>query len=292
MESPAAAETQPKLTKQPLRILDLPSELLLIISEACSFNAAISLSQSCRQLFLSPGSLSRPHPRCHTDDVYFERLCLDDEYKRCHWDRAVCGVCKMCHALTSFSLQQLERNPLERVCKAAQRLLLVTPDTHWSYQELLQKKSDSSFVTLPLGPRCQGVECTLQRTEDPISHGWIIAMSWWMHLHDRTAAQPLLVICPHMTSAHRDIVEAANGLVSRAQYHKRSDTGSVASYSCRKQHVACRECGVDVQLYVLRFCGGRLQPMIFIQSVRPLGPLGPPAHDPIWMAQSLDANGS
>lgn len=80
-----AAEASRLLRAEPktlFSILQLPNELILMISEACSFNTAISLRQSCRTtntLFNAYCKLCAPRPRNYDLSVYLERLCMDDE---------------------------------------------------------------------------------------------------------------------------------------------------------------------------------------------------------------------
>lgn len=143
MDVPNTEATRPQSTpnKQPPHLFGLPNELLHMISEACLFNTAIGLRQTCRKLFSTFRDLcSGANPRHYRVDLRFERLCMDDQYSSRRWRRAVCSVCKICHPSTDFTSQQIEREPTKRVCEGAQRLLSIAPNTRLSYQELLRKR--------------------------------------------------------------------------------------------------------------------------------------------------------
>ena len=282
----ALQHLQPDSIQPFSRLLDLPTELLLIISENCCFNSEISLRQSCRTMYnVSRTLCAHLRPRACTVDVYFERLCMDDEYKMRHWARAVCSVCKMCHATTDFSLQQLKCNPVERVCKGAQRLLFVTPDTYWSCRELLQKL-DGSIVHLSPNPPDYGLSCVLKRLERyaGISPCWIIAIEWSINLQDDLTVQPLVVICPHMDSAHPRIRRAVDRLRKAARHDIRSEWRDACSLQSRVRCVTCDDCGEADCLEIMWFGSdwGKIQ----FHARRVLGRLVRPGCETIWMRQS------
>ena len=288
-------------TKPPL-VFGLPNELLLMISEACLFNTAISLRQSCRTLFnaLCNRQARLGPPYCQVD-VCFERLCMDDEYKSGRQGRAVCSVCKTCHYSTEFTPRQLERKPTERVCVNAQRLLSLAPDTRYSYQELLQKAMNA-YDGRPLNTPYSNVCCSLAFYMEPWqgtkiggltleprrSHGpdaspwntgvlryWMILIQWSIDLRDPTTAHPILTLCPHMTSVHPRITQMIDQLRSEAQDHEQTDEEE------RTVTYSDENCGTQVA--VKRSFDTSMVRMLVL---RPLGPLHGSASHPDWIAQS------
>ena len=248
-----------------------------MLNATCCLNSAISLRQSCRTLL---NTLPTPlHPRSYTVDECFERLCMDDEYKKRQRGRAVCGVCKMCHATSNFSLQQLECKPVERVCKGAERLLSVTPNTHWSYRELLQRV-DGPIVHLSPNPPDDGLSCVLKR----VRGYWIIATEWSINLLDDFTVQPPVLICPHMHATHPRIRQTVDRLREEARVELRLGWRNELSSQSRAECVTCDVCGW-ADCVEICWVGGDWGKIHF-HSRRLLGCLKRPGCEKIWLWES------
>lgn len=148
-----------------MHILDLPTELLSMIVDSSPMNCAISLRYSCRSFYESTGKAH--DERCSrfewSRSSRFERLCMDEQYRSTHCGEFVCSACEMCHCREQFSGQQiLEKGPFERICKGAQRLLVITPTNSWSYQSLVEVSRGSKGIRMRLESGQEAVKCYLR----------------------------------------------------------------------------------------------------------------------------------
>lgn len=319
-----AKRSQSTPNNQPPHLFRLPNELLHMISDACLFNTAISLRQTCQTLLSIFSDPDRPvHPRCYGLDFCFERICMDDEYKCRRWGRAVCSVCKICHSLTDFSPQQIERKPTKRVCEGAQRLLSIAPDTRLSYQELLRKASGSyddqslnNFYGSLNSPHLYVGDCRLVPYKIPgpgerfgdltlgtmglyapgaatwntgISRLWTVKMNCYIDLRVPTAAQPILTLYPYMPFFHRRIMQMIDQIRTKTVQESSTDQKKEQQPLGRRHTVAYVDRNSGTNIAIRRSAPKHMANVLVL---RPLGPLSGSASHPNWIAQSQPLSGA
>ena len=127
--------------QRPVNASDLPIEVLNLIFQHCEvsdINTEIAFKLLCRKFYHTAGSLRLLRRVVHSDsNLKFERICMDDESESQRTGRRVCRVCKQRHPAGYFSDEELEKKAMERVCKAGQRRLRLTPGDSFSYTTLM-----------------------------------------------------------------------------------------------------------------------------------------------------------
>ena len=256
----------------------------------CSVNTKLCLKMCCKtwrdQI---PGTVRQLYEDLNRTidfgNVRFDRLCLDDTYIGSKTKRHVCSVCWCRHRAEEFTEQQLQEGPRTRVCEASQRVLDLTPNDSFTYQQLLHSRNALLPLTIPYDTyfTCRPVEDQSGQwmvvMDLMYEMGCLIVRTWILEDDLRQMLESLPAFaCPHLSSCEPQVLQA------------------ITSYSndgvANPAFTICSTCNTKVEFsFPARPTTANRSNWatsgVSFHVERRIGKLGVSAVDPRWKAQSL-----